>query len=78
MENTRSIIEKLNTYEINKGKIVKRDGKYLTGKLYKAVYEAILIEKRECFKNCMTEFKKVAKSEKLKKWFQEEENGEKV
>lgn len=24
MENTRSIIEKLNTYEINKGKIVKR------------------------------------------------------
>lgn len=28
MENTRSIIEKLNTYEINKGKIVKRDGKY--------------------------------------------------
>ena len=28
MEKTISIIEKLNTYEINKGKIVKRDGKY--------------------------------------------------
>lgn len=65
-----------NYIELEKEIEENKDG--LTGKLYKTVYEAILIEKRECFKNCITEFKKVAKSEKLKKWFQEEENGEKV
>lgn len=53
-----------------------KDG--LTGKLYKRIYEGIFKEKMAYFKRAIAELKEIPKSEKLKKWFQEEENGEKV
>ena len=65
-----------NYIELEKEIEENKDG--LTGKLYKAVYEAILIEKMAYFKRSIAELKEIPKSEKLKKWFQEEENGEKI
>ncbi|WP_302820984.1 hypothetical protein [Fusobacterium ulcerans] len=53
-----------------------KDG--LTGKLYKTIYEEIFKVKMTYLKNSIAELEKVPKSEKLKKWFQEEENGEKI
>ena len=53
-----------------------KDG--LTGKLYKTIYKGIFKEKMAYFKRSIAELKEIPKSEKLKKWFQEEENGEKI
>lgn len=65
-----------NYIELEKEIEENKDG--LTGKLYKTIYKGIFKEKMAYFKRSIAELKEIPKSEKLKKWFQEEENGEKI
>ena len=65
-----------NYLELEKEVEENKDG--LTSKLYKALYKAIITEKEEYYPNHIVKIKNSIKSEKLKKWFQEEENGEKI
>ena len=65
-----------NYLELEKEVEENKDG--LTSKLYMTLYKAIILEKEEYYPNLIVEIENSIKSEKLKKWFQEEENGEKI